>query len=83
MLPRRFDAGFASGLALKDLRLCLDTARALGVPLAVGDAVCEMLQRTVDTLGANSDFTAITKIVERDAGLDPERPPPRFPEGSP
>ena len=76
VLPRTFDFGFAAGLCLKDVRLCLAAARALGVPLGVGSAVCELLERTVRTLGEDSDFTAMTKIVESDAGLDPERLPP-------
>jgi 3-hydroxyisobutyrate dehydrogenase-like beta-hydroxyacid dehydrogenase len=76
VLPRTFDFGFAAGLCLKDVRLCLAAAQALGVPLGVGTAVSELLERTVLALGADSDFTAMTKIVESDAGLDPERPPP-------
>jgi 3-hydroxyisobutyrate dehydrogenase-like beta-hydroxyacid dehydrogenase len=75
VLPRTFDFGFTAGLALKDVRLCLAAARILGVPLGVGTAVCELLERTVSALGADSDFTAMAKIVEHDAGLDPERPP--------
>jgi 3-hydroxyisobutyrate dehydrogenase-like beta-hydroxyacid dehydrogenase len=73
VLPRTFDFGFAAGLCLKDVRLCLTAARDLGVPLSVGAAVSELLERTVNTFGADSDFTAMTKIVEIDAGLDPER----------
>jgi 3-hydroxyisobutyrate dehydrogenase-like beta-hydroxyacid dehydrogenase len=76
VLPRTFDFGFATGLCLKDVRLCLAAARGLGVPLSVGTAVCELLERTVRTCGADSDFTAMTKIVESDAGLDPDRLPP-------
>ncbi len=45
----------------------------LGVPLGVGSAVCELLSRTVSTLGADADFTAMAKIVEADSGLDPDR----------
>jgi hypothetical protein len=45
------------------------------VPLDVGSAVCELLERTVSAWGADSDFTAMTKTIELDAGLDPERPP--------
>jgi len=73
VLPRTFDFGFASGLCLKDVRLCLAAADALGVPLGVGAAVCELLSRTVSTLGADADFTAMAKIVEADSGLDPDR----------
>jgi 3-hydroxyisobutyrate dehydrogenase-like beta-hydroxyacid dehydrogenase len=73
VLPRTFDFGFASGLCLKDVRLCLAAAESLGVPLGVGSAVCNLLQRTVSTLGADSDFTAMAKIVESDSGLDPNR----------
>jgi 3-hydroxyisobutyrate dehydrogenase-like beta-hydroxyacid dehydrogenase len=76
VLPRTFDFGFASGLCLKDVRLCLAAASGLGVPLGVGTAVCELLERTVRTCGADSDFTSMTRIVESDAGLDPDRPPP-------
>ena len=36
----------------------------------------QLLERTVSTLGADSDFTAMAKIVESDSGLDPERPAP-------
>jgi 3-hydroxyisobutyrate dehydrogenase-like beta-hydroxyacid dehydrogenase len=75
VLPRTFDFGFAAGLCLKDVRLCLAAARSLGVPLHVGAAVSGLLERTVSALGADADFTAMTKIVEHDAGLDPERPP--------
>jgi 3-hydroxyisobutyrate dehydrogenase-like beta-hydroxyacid dehydrogenase len=74
VLPRTFDFGFTAGLALKDVRLCLTAARSLGVPLSVGAAVSELLERTVSALGADSDFTAMAKIVESDAGLDPQRP---------
>lgn len=73
VLPRTFDFGFAAGLCLKDVRLCVAAARVLGVPLGVGSAVAELLERTVSTLGADADFTAMAKIVERDAGLDPKR----------
>jgi 3-hydroxyisobutyrate dehydrogenase-like beta-hydroxyacid dehydrogenase len=73
VLPRTFDFGFAAGLCLKDVRLCLAAAESLGVPLGVGSAVCDLLQRTVTSLGPDSDFTAMAKIVESDSGLDPNR----------
>ncbi len=73
VLPRTFDFGFAAGLCLKDVKMCLAAAESLAVPLGVGSAVGNLLQRTVTTLGADSDFTAMAKIVESDAGLDPNR----------
>ena len=73
VLPRTFDFGFAAGLCLKDVRLCLAAAQSLGVPLGVVSAVCDLLQRTVTSLGPDSDFTAMAKIVEADSGLDPNR----------
>ena len=71
VLPRTFDFGFAAGLCLKDVRLCLAAARSLGVPLHVGPTVSELLERTVAAFGADADFTAMARIVEADAGLDP------------
>jgi 3-hydroxyisobutyrate dehydrogenase-like beta-hydroxyacid dehydrogenase len=74
VLPRTFDFGFASGLCLKDVRLCVAAAASLGVELRVGEAVHALLERTVSTLGGDADFTAMAKIVEADSGLDPGRP---------
>ncbi|HEY6455586.1 MAG TPA: NAD(P)-dependent oxidoreductase [Steroidobacteraceae bacterium] len=74
VLPRTFDFGFAAGLCLKDVRLCVAAAQSLGVALGVGTAVCDLLQRTVTRLGPDSDFTAMAKIVETDSGLDANRP---------
>jgi 3-hydroxyisobutyrate dehydrogenase-like beta-hydroxyacid dehydrogenase len=73
VLPRSFDFGFATGLSLKDTRLCLEEAKAMGVPLPMGDVLVRLLERTAATYGEDSDFTAMAKIVEEDAGLDPER----------
>ena len=43
VLTRGFDFGFSTGLALKDVRLCLEEAAALGVPTTLGRAVSELL----------------------------------------
>ena len=42
VLNRRFDFGFANALSFKDVRLCLDEAEALGVPMWIGNAVKQM-----------------------------------------
>jgi 3-hydroxyisobutyrate dehydrogenase-like beta-hydroxyacid dehydrogenase len=71
VLPKTYDFGFTAGLCLKDVRLCLAAARSLQVPLGVGAAVAALLERTVAALGSDADFTAMAKVVEHDAGLDP------------
>jgi 3-hydroxyisobutyrate dehydrogenase-like beta-hydroxyacid dehydrogenase len=70
ILTRKFNAGFATGLLYKDVRLCIDEAEALGVPMVVGGAVREMLAITQAKFGAASDFTSIAKVVEEWAGVE-------------
>jgi 3-hydroxyisobutyrate dehydrogenase-like beta-hydroxyacid dehydrogenase len=69
VLPRTFDYGFATGLCLKDVRLCMDEAARLGVPLGVGAAVLRALERTAADYGLESDFTALARLAEADGGL--------------
>ena len=73
VLPRTFDFGFSAQLSLKDTRLALDEARAMGVPLPTGERLAALLERTLATYGDDADFTAMARIVEADAGLDPDR----------
>jgi 3-hydroxyisobutyrate dehydrogenase-like beta-hydroxyacid dehydrogenase len=70
VLPRTFDFGFATGLSYKDVRLCVDEAEALGVPMVVGAAVREMLAITNARFGPTSDFTSIARVVEEWAGVE-------------
>jgi 3-hydroxyisobutyrate dehydrogenase-like beta-hydroxyacid dehydrogenase len=70
ILPRTFDFGFATGLSHKDVRLCLEEADALGVPMVVGAAVRQMLAITSARFGPDSDFTSIAKVVEEWAGVE-------------
>jgi len=69
ILPRTFDYGFATGLMLKDVRLCAEEARALDVPDAVMSAVLDQWELTNSEFGADSDFTAIVKMIEKRAGV--------------
>jgi 3-hydroxyisobutyrate dehydrogenase-like beta-hydroxyacid dehydrogenase len=73
VLPRTFDFGFSAQLSLKDTKLALDEAQAMGVPLPTGERLASLLTRTLATYGDDADFTAMAKVVEADAGLDPER----------
>ena len=61
ILPRTFDFGFAIGLLLKDIRLCMAEAETLGVPMIVGGAIKELLTITALRQGADADFTTIVK----------------------
>jgi 3-hydroxyisobutyrate dehydrogenase-like beta-hydroxyacid dehydrogenase len=70
ILPRTFDFGFATGLSYKDVRLCVEEAEAMGVPMVVGGAVREMLAVTRARFGAASDFTSIAKVLEEWAGVE-------------
>lgn len=73
VLPRTFDFGFAAALSLKDTNLLLEEAEAMGVPLQLGQVVRGYLERALADYGQDADFTAMAKVVEGDAGLDPER----------
>jgi 3-hydroxyisobutyrate dehydrogenase-like beta-hydroxyacid dehydrogenase len=70
VLPRTFDFGFATGLSYKDVRLCVDEAEALGVPMVVGAAVREMLAITNAKFGPASDFTSVARVIEEWAGVE-------------
>ncbi len=70
ILPGTFDFGFATGLAYKDVKLCIDEAEAMGVPMVCGAAVRQMLAVTNAMFGADSDFTSICKVVESWAGVE-------------
>jgi 3-hydroxyisobutyrate dehydrogenase-like beta-hydroxyacid dehydrogenase len=64
VLNRRFDFGFANALSFKDVRLCLDEAEALGVPMVVGAAVRQMLSITQAQFGSDADCTEMVKVLE-------------------
>jgi 3-hydroxyisobutyrate dehydrogenase-like beta-hydroxyacid dehydrogenase len=74
VLPGTFDFGFTTGLSYKDVRLCVDEAEALGVPMVVGAAVRQMLAVTKARFGADSDFTYIAKVLEEWAGVEIRSP---------
>jgi 3-hydroxyisobutyrate dehydrogenase-like beta-hydroxyacid dehydrogenase len=69
ILPRTFDYGFATGLMVKDVRLYLDEAKALGVPADVAETIVRLWEAAARDQGADSDFTAVIKPFERAAGV--------------
>ncbi len=46
---------------------------AMGVPLPTGERLASLLDRTLATYGDDADFTEMAKVVEEDAGIDPQR----------
>jgi len=69
VIPRTFDFGFAIGLLSKDIRLCLQEADALGVPMLVGSAVRQMLAIVEASEGTGADMTEMVKPIEKWAGV--------------
>ena len=69
VIPRTFDFGFALALLNKDVRLCMEEADAMGVPMIVGNSVRQLLAITAVTEGPNADMTDVVKSVERWAGV--------------
>jgi 3-hydroxyisobutyrate dehydrogenase-like beta-hydroxyacid dehydrogenase len=69
ILPRTFDYGFATGLMVKDIRLYLEEAKALGVSMEVAEAVARLWETVIRELGPDSDFTEAIKPMEQAAGV--------------
>jgi 3-hydroxyisobutyrate dehydrogenase-like beta-hydroxyacid dehydrogenase len=74
ILPRSFDYGFATGLMVKDVRLYLDEAEALGVPIEVAETVGRLWEAAQTDQGPQSDFTSVIKPFEKAAGVIVGRP---------
>jgi 3-hydroxyisobutyrate dehydrogenase-like beta-hydroxyacid dehydrogenase len=78
ILPRSFDYGFATGLMVKDVRLYLDEAKALGAPADVAETIGRLWEAAALDEGPDSDFTTVIKPFEKAAGVTvgPVGPPP-------
>jgi len=69
VLPRSFDFGFATGLMVKDVRLCLEEMRGLGLSMEVAEAVGRLWEVVIRETGAESDFTSAIQPIEQAAGV--------------
>ncbi len=69
ILTRTFDYGFATGLMLKDVRLCTEEARNLDAPNEIMGAVLALWEATNSEFGGDTDFTLIMQLIERRAGV--------------
>ena len=70
VFPRKFDGGFAVGLLNKDIRLFLEEADALQVPVVVSGAVKQVLVTTMAMLGADADMSEIIRTIEKLAHVE-------------
>jgi len=69
ILPRSFDYGFALGLMTKDVKLCVEEAEALGVPMWIGNAVKQLWLYGLAQGGPDQDFTALITHIEKWSGV--------------
>jgi 3-hydroxyisobutyrate dehydrogenase-like beta-hydroxyacid dehydrogenase len=69
VLPRSFDFGFATGLMVKDVRLCLEEMKSLGLSMEVAEAVGRLWETVIRDMGPDSDFTSAIKPIEKAAGV--------------
>jgi 3-hydroxyisobutyrate dehydrogenase-like beta-hydroxyacid dehydrogenase len=69
ILPRSFDYGFSTGMMLKDVRLCLEEMKALGLSMEVAEAVGRLWEVVIRDMGPESDFTTAIKPIEKAAGV--------------
>ena len=69
VLPRTFDYGFATGLMVKDVRLYLEEAAALGLSTEIADSVGRVWESVLRDEGPESDFTCVVKPFEAAAGV--------------
>ena len=70
VIPRKFNTGFSIALLNKDVRLCLEEADALGVPMIVGNAVRQLLQITMASEGPDADMTETVRPLEKWTGVE-------------
>jgi len=74
ILSRTFDYGFKTDLIFKDLKLCLEQAEVLGVPMWIGNAVRQLWAYVVSQGGGTRDFTTIIQYIEAWAGVQVGKP---------
>jgi len=69
VLTRTFDLGFPLSLLNKDVRLALEEADALGIPMMVGSAVRQLIAVAEASEGHDADMSELVKPLERWAGV--------------
>lgn len=70
ILNRKFDYGFKTGLAYKDIKLYLDLAEKFKVPMFLGSAVGSFWNFVRSQGGDDEDNTCVIKYIEQWAGVE-------------
>jgi 3-hydroxyisobutyrate dehydrogenase-like beta-hydroxyacid dehydrogenase len=70
ILTRSFDHGFTNSLMFKDVKLCVEEAEAMGVPMWVGSAVRQLWSYSCTHMGPETDFTTVVRCIEEWAGVE-------------
>ena len=68
ILTRTFDYGFRTELMHKDVKLAMEEAEALGVPMWVGQPVKQWWAYSLARGGNQEDFTHMVRYMEEQAG---------------
>jgi len=67
---RNFSALFTTEQMVKDSRLIRDAGEATGVPLAIGQAMLQMFEDTIEAGYGEENLTAAIKMLESKSGLE-------------
>lgn len=70
VLSRTFDFGFSIGLSAKDVRLCMEEADSLGIPMPVAQSVRSFLNTAAEKLGYQADMTEMIRVIEQQVGVE-------------
>lgn len=70
ILPGTFNLGFTNALMLKDVELCLQMARDMGVAMPLSDEIRREWRAATELSGAEADFTTIVRRSETRAGVE-------------
>jgi 3-hydroxyisobutyrate dehydrogenase len=69
VLTRRYGTGMAMSFIAKDVKIAVETARAVGAFAPLGERVSELWSAAADTLGGNLDQTEIARYWEDATGV--------------
>jgi 3-hydroxyisobutyrate dehydrogenase-like beta-hydroxyacid dehydrogenase len=68
ILPRTFDYGGKLSTMYKDVELCFEEAKSLGVPMGVGASVVQIWLQAMHQGRGDADYTTIIQMIEEAAG---------------